>query len=86
MITISDYYGTLRQMDANLRRKSLTFAKEMEYFGAKVSLSVYFYNFIRPHNTLSKTRTPRTPALYAKITHCVWDVKFAFMVPYIDDN
>jgi hypothetical protein len=50
------------------------FAKEMEYFGAKVSLSVYFYNFIRSHNILSKnpdkTRTPRTPALYAKITDC----------------
>jgi IS1 family transposase len=82
--------GTLRQMDANLRRKSLTFAKEMEYFEAKVSLSVYFYNFIRPHSSLSKnpdkTRTPRTPALCAKITDSVWDVKIAFKVPYMDDN
>jgi IS1 family transposase len=33
--------GTLRQINANLRRKSLTFAKEMEYFDAKVGLSVY---------------------------------------------
>lgn len=82
--------GTLRQMDANLRRKSLTFAKEMEYFDAKVSLSVYFYNFIKPHGSLSKnpdkTRTPRTPALYARITDKVWDVKFAFKIPYVDDN
>jgi hypothetical protein len=83
--------GTLRQMDANLRRKSLTFAKEMEYFDAKVGLSVYFYNFIRPHSSLicknpDKTRIPRTPALYAGITDRVWDVKFAFEVPYIDDN
>lgn len=82
--------GTLRQMDANLRRKSLTFAKEMEYFKAKVGLSVYFYNFIRPHCSLSKnpdkTRTPRTPAFYAGITDRVWDVEFAFKVPYIDDN
>lgn len=82
--------GTLRQMDANLRRKSLTFAKETEYFEAKVSLSVYFYNFIRPHSSLSKnpnkTQTPRTPALYAGITDSVWNVKIAFMIPYIDDN
>jgi IS1 family transposase len=44
--------GTLRQIDASLRRKSLTFAKEMEYFAAKVGLPVYFYNFIRPHCSL----------------------------------
>jgi IS1 family transposase len=82
--------GTLRQMNANLRRKSLTFAKEKEYFQAKVGLTVYFYNFIRPHNTLSKnpdkTYTSRTPALCAGITDKVWDVKFAFKTPYIDDN
>jgi hypothetical protein len=62
--------GTLRQMDANLRRKSLTFAKEPEYFDAKISLSVYFYNLIRPHSSLNKnpdkTRMPRTSALCAK--------------------
>jgi hypothetical protein len=78
-------------MDANLRRKSLTFAKEMEYIDAKVSLSVYFYNFIRPHSSLGinpdkKTRTPRTPAFCAKITDLVWDVIFAFKMPYIDNN
>jgi hypothetical protein len=77
-------------MTANLRRKSLTFAKEVEYFTAKVGLSVYFYNFIRPHCSLSKnpdkTRTPRTPALCAGITDKVWDIKHAFEIPYIDDN
>jgi hypothetical protein len=82
--------GTLRQVNANLCRKSLTFAKEMEYFNAKVSLSVYFYNFIRPHGSLSKnpdkTRTPRTPAFYAGITDKVWNVKLAFMIPYINSN
>jgi hypothetical protein len=73
-----------------LRRKSLTFAKEMACFTAKVGLSVYFYNFIRPHRPLSKnpdkTRTPRTPALCAGITDKVWDIKYAFARPYIDDN
>jgi IS1 family transposase len=82
--------GTLRQIDANLRRKSLTFAKEMAYFSAKVGLCVYFYNFIKPHCSLSKnpdkTRTPRTPALCAGITNKIWDMKNAFEIPYIDDN
>jgi hypothetical protein len=59
----------------------------MEYFEAKIGLTVYFYNFIRPHGTLSKnpdkTRTPRTPALVAGITNNVWNVKYAFMKPYI---
>jgi hypothetical protein len=77
-------------MDANLRRKSLIFAKEMEYFAAKVRLSVYFYNFIRPHRSLSKnpdkSQTPRTPALCAGITENVWDIKCAFMIPYVNEN
>jgi IS1 family transposase len=82
--------GTLRQMNANLRRKSLTFAKKIETFEAKIGLSVYFYNFIKPHGSLSKnpdkTCTPRTPALCAGITDKVWNVKFAFEVPYVDVN
>jgi hypothetical protein len=79
--------GTLRQLDSHLRRKSLTFAKEMEYFEAKINLTIYFYNFIRPHGTLSKnpdkTQTPRTPAMVAKITNNVWNVKYAFRKPYV---
>jgi hypothetical protein len=67
-----------------------TFAKEKEYFAAKVGLCVYFYNFIRPHRSLSKnpdkTRTPRTPALCAGITAKVRDIKCAFEIPCIDDN
>ncbi|MDR1021808.1 MAG: hypothetical protein LBL94_00800 [Prevotellaceae bacterium] len=33
-----------------------------------------------------KTLTPRTPALCAGITDKVWDIKYAFAIPYIDDN
>jgi hypothetical protein len=47
-------------------------------------------NFISPHNTLSrnsdKTYTLQTLALCAGITDKVWDVKFAFKTPYINDN
>jgi hypothetical protein len=56
-VLIDIFILPLRQMNANLRRKSLTFAKKMEYFDAKVALSVYFYNFIRPHSSLSKNQT-----------------------------
>ena len=64
-------------MDENLRGESLTFAKEMEYFETKVCLPVYFYNFVRPHCSLSKnpdkTRTPRIPAFYSRITDRVME-------------
>jgi hypothetical protein len=53
--------GTLRQINTNLRRKSLTFTKEMEYFEAKVGLSIYSYNFIRQHCLLSKILTKHEP-------------------------
>jgi IS1 family transposase len=78
--------GTLRKMNSHLRRKSLTFAKEKDYLKAKLNLIIFFYNFIRPHATLSKnadkTRTPRTPALYAGIIDKNWDVEYAFIKPY----
>lgn len=68
--------GTLRQLDAHLRRKALTFAKAPNWFAAKLSLCVANYNFIRPHGTLSRnhdrTFTPRTPAMQAGILDRVW--------------
>ena len=69
-------YGILRQMNAHLRRKALTFAKSLVYFNAKLSLIVAVYNFVRPHGTLSKnadrSTTPRTPAIVAGITAYPW--------------
>jgi IS1 family transposase len=79
--------GTLRKMDSHLRRKSLTFAKEKKCLEARLSLIIFFYNFIRPHGTLSKnadkTQTARTPALYAGITDKNWDVQYAFKKSYL---
>ena len=79
--------GTLRQTDSHLRRKSLTFAKEMPYFKARLAVIILIYNCIRPHNTLSKnpdkTRTPRTPALVAKLIEKNWTVETAFKRPLI---
>ena len=78
--------GTLRQLNSHLRRKSLTFAKEKDFFDAKIALIIYFYNFIRPHWTLSKNAdksyTARTPALCSGITDKVWKIEDSFIKPY----
>jgi IS1 family transposase len=73
---------TARQNDGNLKRKSLTFAKEMPHFEARLAIIVLFYNCIREHGTLSKntdkTRTPRTPALAANLIEKNWTFEVAF--------
>jgi IS1 family transposase len=79
--------GTLRQTDAHLRRKSLTFAKEMPYLKARLAVIVLMYNCVRPHGTLSKnpdkSYTPRTPALVAKLIDKNWTFESAFKKPLI---
>jgi hypothetical protein len=68
--------GTLRQTDAHLRRKALTFAKAWRWFEAKLALTTFVYDFIRPHGTLSRnpdrTTTPRTPAMKAGLAESPW--------------
>ena len=84
---IERFNGIARQNDANLRRKALTFAKEMPYFNARLAIIVLFYNCIREHGTLSrnpdKTRTPRTPALVAKLIEKNWTFETAYKKPLI---
>ena len=73
---VERHNGTLRQMDAHLSRKSLTFAKSFRYFEAKVALIAALYDFVRPHGTLSKnkdrTTTPRTPLMAIGLTDHPW--------------
>jgi hypothetical protein len=61
-----------RMWDAHLTRKSLMFAKSFRWLKAKFSLCIAFYNFIRPHETLSigedRKFRPNTPAMKAGIT------------------
>jgi hypothetical protein len=72
---------------SHVRRKSLTFAKEMPHFEARLAIIVLFYNCIREHGTLSKnkdkTRTPRTPALVAKLIEKNWTFEAAYKKPLI---
>jgi IS1 family transposase len=84
---IERFNGTARQNDSHLRRKSNTFAKEMPHFKARLAIIVLFYNCIREHGTLSKnpdkTRTPRTPALVAKLIDKNWTFETAYKKPLI---
>lgn len=67
-----------RLWDAHLTRKCLTFAKSFELLKAKFAICVSFYNFIRPHETLSRqvdrSFIPMTPAMAAGITDRVWTI------------
>jgi IS1 family transposase len=77
--------ATLRLNDAHLQRKTYKFSKDMEFLKAKLAIIILFYNFIKPHLTLSKnpdkTFTPRTPAMMAGIVDKCWSTKFAFERP-----
>ena len=67
-----------RLWDAHLTRKGLTFAKSVRWLKAKFAICVSFYNFIRPHETLSRGEDrifrPKTPAMVAGITNHPWTV------------
>jgi len=67
-----------RMWDAHLTRKSLMFAKSFRWLKAKFAICVGFYNFIRPHETLSRGQDrvfrPNTPAMAAGITDHQWTI------------
>ncbi len=79
--------GTLRQMDAHLHRKSLTFAKNDRYFDAKLYLVIALYDFVRPHWSLSKNTDKswmaRTPAMAAKLADRPWAISELTELPQI---
>jgi hypothetical protein len=63
--------------NSHLSRKSLTFARSIDYLCTKFAICILFYNFIRPHSTLSKRidketgkkfTVPITPAMAAGLT------------------
>jgi len=76
--------ATLRQMDAHLRRKSLTFAKTLRWLKAKFAFVGAWYNFVRPHTTLSRnadrSTTPRTPAMAAGLADHPWNYSELMML------
>ncbi len=65
-----------RLWDAHLARKAPTAARSMRWLKAKFAICVACYDFIRPHETLSrgKDRTFKatTPAMAANVTDHQW--------------
>jgi len=67
-----------RLWDAHLSRKALTFARSFRWLNAKFAICVAAYNFVRPHESLSRGRDrifyPRTPAMAAGVTYRPWTI------------
>lgn len=81
---------TLRQMNRRLTRKSSGFSKELPWFEKQLWLSMAYYHFVLPHDSLKqplpepqttrgngspKKWVPVTPAMKAGITDHVWSVR-----------
>jgi hypothetical protein len=77
-----------RLWDAHLCRKSLTFAKSLRWLAAKFALVVAVYNFVRPHESLSRDKItrkfiPMTPAMAAGITDRLWHINDLLELPML---
>jgi hypothetical protein len=89
---------TLRRENANLQRKTLSFAKEETELKAHFGLQVAYYHLVRPHLSLRKDisaepekkrscrwrKRTHNPAMAAKITDHVWSLsELLTFRPYI---
>jgi hypothetical protein len=63
---------TMRMGMRRFTRLTNAFSKKVENLAAAVSLHFMYYNFTRPHQTLSKGTYPRTPAMAAGVADHVW--------------
>ena len=65
-----------RLWDAHLTRKAPTVARSIHWLKAKFAICVACYNFIRPHETLSRGLDrifrPKTPAMAAGLMNRCW--------------
>lgn len=65
---------TMRMGMRRFTRLTNGFSKKVENLAAAVSLHFMYYNFARPHNTLSKPY-PKTPAMAAGVADHVWTLQ-----------
>jgi IS1 family transposase len=68
---------TLRNHSRKLTRKTLCFAKLKQYLEAQTNIVVIYYNFSRPHRSLTQRnsigkRIKRTPAMAANLIDRIW--------------
>lgn len=67
---------TMRMQQRRFTRLTNAFSKKVEYHLYAVALHAMFYNYCRPHQTLTKARggMKTTPAMAAGLTDRVWTV------------
>ncbi len=65
---------TMRMSMRRFTRLTNGFSKKLENHMLAIALYFAFYNFCRPHKTLSKPYAT-TPAMAAKLTDHIWDVR-----------
>jgi IS1 family transposase len=67
---------TLRMQQRRFTRLTNAFSKKAENHAHAVSLFFFYYNYCRPHQTLTKaaTGTKTTPAMAGGLTNRVWTV------------
>ena len=68
---------TMRMQMRRFTRLTNAFSKKVENLIAAVSLHFMFYNYCRPHKTLTKANKgyPTTPAMAAGISDHVWSIE-----------
>ena len=76
-----------RLWDAHLAGKAQTAARSMRWLKAKFAICVACYNFIRPHETLSRGADrifrPKTPAMAASVADHQWTFSELLAYPAI---
>jgi len=67
----------MRMQMRRFTRLTNAFSKKLENLIAAVSLHFMYYNYCRPHKTLTKANQgyPTTPAMAAGISDHVWSVE-----------
>ena len=68
---------TMRMQMRRFTRLTNAFSKKIENLIAAVSLHFMYYNYYRPHKTLTKANKgyPTTPAMAAGISDHVWSIE-----------
>jgi hypothetical protein len=80
MDRVSTSYAERQNLSMRMGMRRFTrltngFSKKVDNLAAAVSLHYLFYNFARPHKTLSKGSYPTTPAMAAGVADHVWSLK-----------
>ena len=79
--------GSFRTFCSRLVRKSYTFSKFAFYHDAHIQIIEVYYNFVKPHRTLSKQYSQKTtPAMAAGLTDHCWSLRELCNFPIFDES